>query len=87
MCTEFSTATRNPTSGGVVHDKCHACYYCDIVVTNVGRHYQETHHTEDKVLCLRQVSNNKEKHAKLAKLRLLGDYHHNLKVLQLHKAC
>jgi len=65
MCTEFSTATRNPKSGGVVHDKRHACYYCDMVVTNIGRHYQEMHHKEDEVLCLSQASSKKEKRASI----------------------
>jgi len=85
LCAEFSTATRNLTSGGVVHDKRHACYYCDMLVTNIGRHYQEIHSIEAEVLRLNQASSKKEKHFQLATLRLLGDYHHNFKVLLLRR--
>lgn len=56
-----------------------------MVVTNIGRHYQEIHPTEAEVLRLSEASNKKEKCLQLAKLRLLGDFHHNLKVLQLRK--
>lgn len=68
-----------------MHDKRHACYYCDMLVTNIGRHYQEIHSAEAEVKQLCQTGNKKEKQFQLAKLRLLGDYHHNLKVIQTQK--
>jgi len=68
-----------------VHDKRHACYYCDMLVTNIGRHYQEIHSAEAEVKQLCQTGNKKEKQFQLSKLRLLGDYHHNLKVIQTQK--
>jgi len=85
VCAEFSTASRNLASGAVVHDKRHACYYCDMLVTNIGRHYQEIHSDEKEVTQLCQATNKKEKQIQLSKLRLLGDYHHNVKVIQMKR--
>jgi len=56
-----------------------------MLVTNIGRHYQEIHSTEAEVLRLNQATSKKERHSQLAKLRLLRDYHHNFKVLQLQR--
>lgn len=56
-----------------------------MLVTNIGRHYQEIHSTEAEVLRLNQATSKKERHSQLAKLCLLRDYHHNFKVLQLQR--
>jgi len=56
-----------------------------MLVTKIGKRYQEIHSTEPEVLHLNQASSKKEKPFQSAKLRLLGDYHHNCKVLQLQR--
>jgi len=70
-------------AGGIVHDKLHACYFCQKMVTNIWRHYEHVHPKEphvEKILALPKddIHRNKE----ITRLRLSGDYYHNLNVLQ-----
>lgn len=68
--------------GKVVHDKQHSCYFCEKLVTNIWRHYELVHHSKarvQKVLSLSKDSRMDE----IDKLRLLGDYYHNIKVLSV----
>jgi len=54
--------------------------------TKIARHYEQKHESEREVriaLSFNKVSPNRKKH--LEKLRLLGNYHHNLTVLEVGK--
>jgi len=64
----------------VRHDKHHACYYCQKLVTNIWRHYQLQHSAEDEVQQINAVK-GKEKKLRINTLRMLGDYCHNVQVL------
>ena len=65
------------------YDKRQACYYCQKLYSKIARHYVQQHDREREVriaLSFPKGSPNRKKH--LEKLRLLGNYHHNLRVLQ-----
>ena len=65
------------------YDKRQACYYCEKVYSKIARHYVQQHKRERDVriaLSFHKGSPNRKK--QLEKLRLLGNYHHNLRVLQ-----
>ena len=69
-----------------IYDKRQACYYCGKLVTKIARHYEQKHESEREVtiaLSFNKGSPNRKKH--LEKLRLLGNYHHNLTVLEVGK--
>ena len=62
------------------HDKRHACYYCQNLVTNIWRHYQLQHTAEDEVQRINALK-VKEKKLRINTLHMLGDYFHNVQVL------
>jgi len=70
------------SSGGIVYDKLHACYFCNKLVTNIWRHYESVY---DKKLLVKKIcalpKTDSSRAEEIARLRLLGDYHHNLNVL------
>lgn len=69
-----------------VYDKRQACYYCGTLICKIARHYDPKHQSEREVAVA--VSFNKgstERKRHLEKLRLLGNYQHNLTVLQTGK--
>jgi hypothetical protein len=71
------------TLNGVAHDKRHECYYCTHLVTNIGWHVQVVHREELEVKKAHAYpAKSAERYRELDKIRLLGDYHHNLKVTQ-----
>jgi len=68
----------------VIHDKLHACYYCQKLVTNIWRHYETVHKCEarlQKIVSLVGKSRAEDRADEINKLRLLSDYYHNIKVL------
>ena len=68
------------------YDKRQACYYCKKLYSKIARHYKQQHEREREVriaLSFNKGSSNRKK--QLEKLRLLGNYHHNLRVLQSKK--
>ena len=68
------------------YDKRQACYYCKKLYSKIARHYEQRHKREREVriaLSFHKGSPNRKK--QLEKLRLLGNYHHNLRVLQSKK--
>jgi len=74
-------ATRS-SGGAIIHDKLHACYFCDKLVTNIWRHYDNVHSKEHSVKSINALRNdNPVRQKEIARLRVLGDYHHNLNVL------
>ena len=69
-----------------VYDKKQACYYCGNLICKIARHYELKHQSEREVaiaLSFNKGSTERKKH--LEKLRLLGNYHHNLTVLETGK--
>lgn len=69
-----------------VYDKKQACYYCGKLVCKISRHYEQKHQCEREVaiaLAFNKGSPTRKKH--LEKLRLLGNFHHNVTVLETGK--
>jgi hypothetical protein len=67
--------------GHRVVDKYHSCLFCGKLQLRIARHIQVVHKTEKRVEEI-IVKTGKEKKMELDKLRLQGDYAHNLKVLE-----
>ena len=66
-----------------IYDKKQACYYCAKLVNKVSRHYELIHPSEKEVavaMSFNKGSRSRKNH--LEKLRHLGNYHHNLTVLE-----
>ena len=75
--------TKKKEGNGRVYDKRQACYYCGKLFSKVARHYEHKHRSEREVamaVSFNKGSPTRKKH--LEKLRLLGNYHHNLTVLE-----
>ena len=69
-----------------VYDKRQACYYCGTLFSKIARHYELKHHSEREVaIALSFNKGSPERKRHLEKLRLLGNYHHNLTVLETGK--
>lgn len=78
--------TQKKEGKGRVYDKKQACYYCGKLVCKIARHYEQKHQSEREVaiaLSFSKGSPTRKKH--LEKLRLLGNYHHNVTVLETGK--
>ncbi|XP_069109788.1 uncharacterized protein [Argopecten irradians] len=68
--------------GRRVVDKQHNCLFCNKLQLRIGRHLQTVHKNEPQVQQILGTSMKKEKEKKLDKLRLEGDYKHNINVLK-----
>jgi len=79
----FSVIAKIKKSGNkVVHDKQHACYFCQKLITNIWRHYEIVHKSEARVQKILSLTGDPDSRMyEIDKLRLLGDYYHNIKVL------
>lgn len=71
------------TGNGLIrHDKVHCCLYCDKLLTNIWRHYEVQHKDESDVIAALSHARKSKEFAKATdRIRLLGDYHHNVQVL------
>ena len=66
-----------------MHNKKHACYYCGALSSKIARHYSFKDRNECDVKVADEFPiDSKEKKRHLEKLRLLGNYHHNMSVLE-----
>ena len=66
-----------------IYHKRHSCFYYDKLYAKIGRHY-ERHHVEKSEVAegFAYPRGSKECKKALEKLRLNGDFHHNLRVLK-----
>lgn len=66
-----------------IYDRRHACFYCGELCTKIARHLTTKHKSEEEVVkALSFRKNSSERKKQLAKLRLRGDYHHNMTTLE-----
>lgn len=66
-----------------IYDKKQSCFYCQKMVSKVARPYQVVYANDTEVanaLKFRKKSYGRKK--ELERLRLLGNYQHNLQVLE-----
>ena len=69
-----------------VHDKKNTCFYCRKEFLKVGRHLQQVHKECAEVeKALSYPCHSKERKRELDRIRLLGNYVHNNKVLEQDK--
>lgn len=72
--------------GGRVYDKKHACFFCGKEFFKIARHLENCHSKESEVVkALSYSAGCKERKLELEKIRLLGNFHHNRKVLAVGK--
>ena len=65
-------------------DKRHCCVFCGILDYRLPRHYKR-HHSEHPIIVALKDKSEKERDREYDKLRLEGDFKHNLKVLRNNK--
>ena len=80
MFSSYQQDKKKSDQGKVVHDKVHSCYFCQKLVTNIWRHYQYVHKSEARVQKADSLT-GASRADEIDKLRLLGDYYHNIKVI------
>ena len=73
--------------GGRVYDKAHTCVFCNKDCLKIARHILSVHKHEAEVVKIlaidEKIKDGKaRRHKELERLRLKGDYYHNLKVLK-----
>jgi len=66
-----------------VYDKRQACYYCEKLYAKISRHYEHSHKDESEVAeAFAYPRGSKDRKKALEKLRLQGNFYHNLRVLE-----
>ncbi|XP_028418000.1 uncharacterized protein LOC114542728 [Dendronephthya gigantea] len=76
-------ATKKPADNARVYDRKHACTYCGELCSKIARHLTTRHKDEaDVVSALTYTKNSVNRKKALTKLRLQGDYHHNMNTLE-----
>ena len=75
--------------GKRVYDRKHCCLFCSRMVSNIGRHLL-SHKSEDAIKKINLIANWKKdetekqiRQKECKRLRLLGDFYHNVKVLKI----
>ena len=63
-------------------DKRQSCYYCGKLHSKISQHYVVCHPTEQLVAEILKYPPGMSKNELMEKLRHLGNYHHNLKVIE-----
>ena len=78
--------TQKTEGQGRVYDKKQACYYCGKLLCKIARHYEQKHPSEREVaIALSFNKGSPTRKKQLEKLRLMGNYHHNVTVLETGK--
>ena len=66
-----------------VYDKQHCCYFCNKMVAKIGRHYLgDQHKNEPLVERFLSLPKGKARQKELDRLRLMGNYYHNIKEIE-----
>jgi hypothetical protein len=73
--------SRKSDIGTRVYDRKHACYYCGVEKSKMGRHLTTVHKLESEIMAIAKAS-APDKNKTLDMLRIKGDFYHNLRVLK-----
>ncbi|XP_067022133.1 uncharacterized protein [Acropora muricata] len=66
-----------------VYDKRQACFFCEKLYAKISRHYEHNHKDKSEVVeAFAHPLGSKERKKAIEKLRLQGNFHHNLRVLE-----
>ena len=75
-----------PNSKNRTYDKKNCCFYCNKEFAKLARHLQQMHKDEGEVkLALSFPKEDSRRKEQLAKIRKMGNYNHNLIVLETNK--
>ena len=67
-----------------MYDKKHSCFYCEKEFSKIARHLEQVHKEEDGVkIALQYKSKDEKRVCQFEKLCRMGNYNHNMKVLDL----
>ena len=64
------------------YDKTYSCYFCGIETAKLPRHLRTRHKDEPEVLRIEAIAEKKLKSKELDRIRLKGDFYHNLNVMK-----
>ena len=68
------------------YDKKQACYFCNKLYGKIARHLEDCHSSEECVaIALSFNKKSKSRSRAMEKIKLMGNYHHNAKVLSCGK--
>lgn len=68
--------------GSRKYDKVYSCIFCGKDTAKIPRHFKTYHKDEPEVMRMESFSDKKERALELDRLRLKGDFYHNLQVLK-----
>ena len=68
--------------GKRVYDKRQACYFCGDLIIKIARHYEKAHSDEIRIQKILGASDKDERKKELERIRNMGNFNHNLKILQ-----
>ncbi|XP_064643399.1 uncharacterized protein LOC135497602 [Lineus longissimus] len=70
------------SDGARTYDRRHSCYFCGALDSKVSRHWGKAHKDEMEVAKIQAISDKAHKDKEKERLRHMGDFSHNIKVLQ-----
>ncbi|XP_068707933.1 uncharacterized protein [Montipora foliosa] len=77
------TCVKKREDNARVYDKRQACFYCEKLYAKISRHYEHNYKDESEVVnAFAHPRGSKERKKAIEKLRLQGNFHHNLRVLE-----
>lgn len=77
------TCVKKKEGNARVYDKRQACFFCEKLYAKISRHLERQHSDESEVAkAFAHPRSSKERKKALEKLRLQGNFHHNLRVLE-----
>ncbi|XP_028412502.1 uncharacterized protein LOC114535339 [Dendronephthya gigantea] len=72
--------------GARVYDKTHSCFFCEKEYAKIARHLQQVHGEEKEVKdALQHPANHEKRKKQFEKLCRMGNFNHNMRVLELKK--
>ena len=69
--------------GERVYDKKHCCFFCQKQYAKIARHLEQVHGHEEVKTALKYEPGSEERAEQFEKLCRMGNYNHNMKVLDL----
>ena len=78
-------SVKKSENGKRIYDRTHPCYICVKLDAKIGRHLLTRHKLNPKVISILKldtVTQAKQRNAMLDHLRYIGDFYHNIKILE-----
>ena len=78
---KYTTSKKNKRN----HKKLHCCDLCQKVMQKLPRHFELLHANEPEIAKILASTDKKESEKELEKIRLRGDFHHNIDLYEAQK--